>query len=274
MGADRIRTTARITGAVALLVAAAVHVAQFSSIFHAVPTIGPLFVADAVASTAIALALLANRRRAVAGLGALVSAGALAALAISSIHGLFGWQEVLLRPSVKIAIASELVALATLLPLALPSPPHTSPDTAVRAAIVAGLVAVGVLHLAAAPEEWGDTRGIFWLFVALAAACLALAVRTVEGLDRWTAPGVIVLAAAAVVGYVLSRTVGLPGDQDDVGDWGNALGLAALAVELGLIAVAVTWRRGRVDTNHGARRPAVALPALRRRSTRRRPATP
>ena len=51
-------TIVRITGAAALLVAAAVHVAQLVSIFHAVPWIGPLFAADAVASTAIAIALL------------------------------------------------------------------------------------------------------------------------------------------------------------------------------------------------------------------------
>ena len=99
-------TIVRVTGAAALLVAAAVHVAQLVSIFHAVPWIGPLFAADAVASTVIAIALFGSHWRVAAALGALVSASALAGLAFSSTVGLFGWQETLLRPSVQIAIGA------------------------------------------------------------------------------------------------------------------------------------------------------------------------
>jgi hypothetical protein len=238
-------TALRVTGAAALLVAAAVHVAQLISIFHAVPWIGPLFAADAVVSTLIAVALLGSRWRVAAFCGAIVSAGALAGLALSSTVGLFGWQEAVLRPSVKIAIGSELVAVAALAPLALRAPALTARLSA-RSAAGAGLVAVAGLHLAAAGDEWGDTRGIFWLFVALAAACLALAVRLGLGLDRWAWPAVSGIAAAALVGYVLSRTTGLPGATDDIGDWANPLGIAALAVEAALIALVIRSRDGRI----------------------------
>jgi hypothetical protein len=236
-------TTVRVTGAAALLVAAAVHVAQLVSIFHAVPWIGPLFAADAVASTILAVALFSSRWRVAAALGALVSASALAGLAWSSTIGLFGWQEVVLRPSVKIAIGSELVAFATLAPLALSAPVRSR--VLPRALAGAGLVAIAGLHLAAAGDEWGDTRGIFWLFIALAAACLALAVRLGFGLDRWSWAAVSGLAAAAMAGYVLSRSTGLPGATDDIGDWANPLGVAALAVEAALIPLAVLVLRSR-----------------------------
>ena len=87
---------------------------------------------------------------------------------------------------------------------------------------------------------------IFWLFMALAAACGALALRLAQGADRPTWACVSVLVAAALAGYVLSRTTGLPGATDDVGDWGNPLGLAALALEAALLPLAVTraWAGG------------------------------
>ena len=110
-----------------------------------------------------------------------------------------------------------------------------------RAAAAAGLVAVAVLHVAAAGEEWEEARGLFWLFIALAAACLIVAARLAFGLDRGARAAVLVLALTPMAGYVLSRAAGLPGASDDVGDWGNALGLASLAVEAALVVLA-TWR--------------------------------
>lgn len=255
----------RVTGAAALLVAAAVHIAQLVSIFHAVPWVGPLFAADAVASIAAAIALASPRWRVAAGFGALVSAGALAGLALSSTVGLFGWQEAVLRPAVKLAIGSELVAVAALAPLTLPIPAGVRAVPRRLAAV--GLVAIAGLHLAAAGDEWGDTRGIFWLFVALAAVCLALGVRLWLGLDRWAWAAVSAVSAAAIVGYVLSRTTGLPGATDDIGDWANPLGIAALAVEAALIPLALVIRsrdaRSRPQRHPFARStPAVALATL------------
>jgi len=227
----------RLAGAAALLVGAAVHAAQLVSIFHAVPWVGPLFGADVVVSTAIALALLTTRGRLAPAAGAVVSAGALAGLALSSTAGIFGWHEATLRPAVVIAIAAELIAVGTLAPLALPAPPAVTRRW--RAAAGAGLVAVAVLHVAAAGDEWDDARGVFWLFMALAGVCLALAGRLAIGRDRWAAGAVLGLALAAIAGYVMSRTTGLPGATDDIGDWGNAFGLAALGVEATLVALAM-----------------------------------
>jgi hypothetical protein len=236
-------TTAAVTGAAALLVAAAVHVVQFVSIFHAVPRIGPLFVADAVASTAGAVVILATRRRLAAAFGALVSAGALAGLALASTTGLLGWHEAVLRPAILLAIAAEALAVAALAPLALPAPRRAPTRAGPRAWAAAGLVAIAALHVAGARPEWSDARDVFWLFVALAAACLALALRLAQGEDRRTWAAVFAFAAAPLAGYVLSRATGLPGDSSDIGDWANPLGLAALGVEAALVPLAVAGLR-------------------------------
>lgn len=227
----------RIIGAAALLVGAAVHVAQLFSIFHAVPWVGPLFVADAVVATAVAVALLTTRGPLAPAAGVLVSAGALAGLAASSTVGLFGWHEAALRPAVEIAIAAELITVAALAPLMLPAPPRVA--GAWRAAAGGGLLAVALLHVAAAGDEWADTRGVFWLFMALAGVCGAVAARLAIGLDRWARTAVLALAVLPIAGFVLSRTAGLPGATDDIGDWANPLGLAALAVEVALVGLAV-----------------------------------
>jgi hypothetical protein len=108
-----------------------------------------------------------------------------------------------------------------------------------RSAAAAGLVAVAVMHIAAAPAEWDDARVVFWLFMALAAACFALATLLALGVDRWARPAVLALAVLPIAGYVVSRTTGLPGATDDIGDWADPLGLAALGVEAALVALAV-----------------------------------
>jgi hypothetical protein len=63
----------------------------------------------------------------------------------------------------------------------------------------------------------------------------------------WAATGG--LAAAAMGGYVLTRTVGgFLGDHSDVGNWRCPLGLAALSVEALLILLA-TWQARNRATN-------------------------
>ena len=84
-------------------------------------------------------------------------------------------------------------------------------------------------------------------FVLLAVAGFYLAVRLLVDPDElvWSATGAV--AVLAVLGYVLSRSVGLPQIGDDVGMWADPLGVTAVSCEL-LMAVATAGhflRRGR-----------------------------
>jgi hypothetical protein len=45
------------------------------------------------------------------------------------------------------------------------------------------------------------------------------------------------LAAATFAAYAVSRTVGLPAATDDIGNWAESLGLAALFVEGAVVAL-------------------------------------
>jgi hypothetical protein len=69
------------------------------------------------------------------------------------------------------------------------------------------------------------------LFIALSAAALVTAM-LLSAVDHdlvWLAA--VAISFGALVAYFLSRSIGLPSLRDDIGDWGNPLGLAAVACE-------------------------------------------
>jgi hypothetical protein len=50
----------------------------------------------------------------------------------------------------------------------------------------------------------------------------------------------VLLGAGPFAAYILSRTVGVPGDHGDVGNWGYWVGTVSLLVEAGLVALSVS----------------------------------
>ena len=59
----------------------------------------------------------------------------------------------------------------------------------------------------------------------------------------------LTLSVAAMIAFVLSRTIGLPGSFDDIGNWTQTLGVLNLLSEAALISLAlvalgaVSWPR-------------------------------
>lgn len=107
-----------------------------------------------------------------------------------------------------------------------------------RTAAVVGLLGVALVHVLAAPEAFEEAPYQGWLFAALALACLVVGWGLVSGDERAWAPA-IALSVGAAAAYVVSRSVGLPQGADDVGDWGNLLGTASLALEGGVAVLGV-----------------------------------
>lgn len=115
----------------------------------------------------------------------------------------------------------------------------TSPRTGVedreevtRAAVVVGLAAIALIHLMDLPETIEDAPSLAVAFTGLIVASLVVAefLRRRGSTLRWLFAGG--LAAATLLGFVLSRTIGIPGlTTDDIGNWGEPLGLASILVE-------------------------------------------
>ena len=132
-------------------------------------------------------------------------------------------------------------------------------DAIARAVAIGGLVAIALIHILQLPAAFAGIGYLGALFIAVVVACLALAaVLTRTSDDRaWLAAGG--LPALILLGYVISRSVGLPGFTDDIGEWSEPLGLASMVTE-GLtifVTAAVLASRG-----HVLRRTA-SVPAMR-----------
>ena len=132
-------------------------------------------------------------------------------------------------------------------------------DGIARALAIVGLCGIALIHLLDAPGHFGRAAYIGWLYVGLILASLSLAAALARSSERrlWAAAGG--LAASAIVGFVLSRTTGLPNSPDDIGNWGEPLGMASLFVEGALVCLSggvLTSRHrmahGHVDTDAAA----------------------
>jgi hypothetical protein len=117
---------------------------------------------------------------------------------------------------------------------------ETSPDlhTVVRDGITRtigaiGLAGVALIHTIDAPSHFvgGPDTWLGVMYVGLIISCLALSGALIFTGDRRAWLAAAALVASAIIGFTLSRTTGLPGDSGDIGNWGEALGIASLFVE-------------------------------------------
>jgi len=122
--------TMRYLGAVALLAVGAVHLQQYlGDDYYSIPTIGPLFLLNAIGSGVIAVGLLLPiervlPRRADAAVGFLalgaviIAVASLIMLFISESTSLFGFAESGYRGTIIIAIVAEAATMLLLAPVA------------------------------------------------------------------------------------------------------------------------------------------------------------
>jgi hypothetical protein len=118
-----------------------------------------------------------------------------------------------------------------------------SNTTARRILKVAGIlliVAVGLVHLRGAPPHYRVAPYIGVGFVANFIGALVAAVGLYrDALWGWLLGALV--AGGALVMYVVSRSVGLPGYEQAVGRWFGPLGVLSLVVEALFIAVFLLW---------------------------------
>lgn len=117
----------RRAGAVAILAVGAVHLQQYLTGYNVLPTIGTLFLLNAISAGVVGFGLLLPIERLfrerVIGLLALgavaIAIGSLIALFISETSVLFGFSEDGYDTAVVIAIAAEVATIVLLMPVAV-----------------------------------------------------------------------------------------------------------------------------------------------------------
>jgi hypothetical protein len=117
---------------------------------------------------------------------------------------------------------------------------RTTP-TAVQGAGIALILVTGAIHFIDAPGSFGDATYKGLLFVANGIAAIIAAFGIYRGERKWGWGLGVLVAGGALVSYVISRTVGLPGLEPDV--WLEPLGILSLMVEAAFIVLFVRSRR-------------------------------
>lgn len=92
----------------------------------------------------------------------------------------------------------------------------------------AGLIASAAIHLADAPDTFNDATYLGLAFLAQGIASIVAAVLAVRG-SRLGLAGGLMLAGGSIVMYTISRTIGLPGQSDEI--WLEPAGVVALVSE-------------------------------------------
>jgi hypothetical protein len=109
-----------------------------------------------------------------------------------------------------------------------------------RGIAVVCLAAIAVTHLTDLPEKLEEAPYMAVLFCGLIAASAGLGIVFASGRDDaivwWTAGAV---ALMPLIGYLLSRSVGLPQLEDHVGDWLSPAGVVSVAAEALLVALSL-----------------------------------
>jgi hypothetical protein len=124
--------------------------------------------------------------------------------------------------------------------------PETAPAYVLR--IVAALLALGIaaVHVA---DQGGVTAfagnsspdWLGWSYRLIEAGGVATALALLLPRPAWPgwAAGVL-LGIAPLLGYLASRTFGVPGDSGDVGNWGDWVGTVSLFLEAALFVLSIS----------------------------------
>ena len=111
---------------------------------------------------------------------------------------------------------------------------------------------IGLIHLVESPEYFEATTYLGLLFLANFAGAIVAAVGIYRGSWSWGWGLGALIAASAFVGYVLSRTAGLPGFYED--EFLEPMGLLSLVVEaLFMLLYIAGIRRAAIAPNRTAR---------------------
>ncbi len=120
---------------------------------------------------------------------------------------------------------------------ASPTAHHSRIIPTLELAGIAGLAAIIAIH---ATELSSKTEEVAYLglgYVLLIAGAMVAIIMLAVGDHRgWRVAGAT--AGLTLFGYILTRTTGLPGTTDDIGNWTETLAVWSMLAEIGVVALA------------------------------------
>jgi hypothetical protein len=116
------------------------------------------------------------------------------------------------------------------------SPIQPATNLVARALGIINLVSIIVIHWLDLPGKLSEVPYLGYAYIALMVGSALSAILIIQNDRRgwWLGSA---LALGSVVAYVLNRTVGLPFAMEDIGNWGESLGVYSLIAEAAFLAV-------------------------------------
>lgn len=109
-------------------------------------------------------------------------------------------------------------------------------DTLARITGAALMLGVAYIHYLDLGSKMSEVPYLGYMYIALIIGSVVSAVLLfVRPRLGWTLGGL--LALGAFVGYAVNRTVGMPLAMDDIGNWGEPLGVASLVAEGAMVVL-------------------------------------
>lgn len=121
------------------------------------------------------------------------------------------------------------------------------------------LASVAWMHYRDIPGKLGETPYLGWMYILLVAGCSAAGAWLLS--DRWRAGYGLgsVISLGALVGYLLTRSTGLPGARGDIGNWAEPSGVISLLIEVAFVVLAVIQlrRSGASSASYSLQQPST-----------------
>jgi hypothetical protein len=99
---------------------------------------------------------------------------------------------------------------------------------------IALILIIGIIHVYTSPDEFNDAPYLGIMFVGAFFASIVAAIGIYRNQPLWGWGTGLLVALGSMVGYILSRTVGLP--ISGVEPWGPAIGYLSLILEFLFVA--------------------------------------
>jgi len=101
-----------------------------------------------------------------------------------------------------------------------------------RSAVIIGLVGLAGVHIMDLPAKWTETFYMAVMYLGIIGLAFLIIERLVVKVSTRDYMLSAILSLGVLLGYIVNRTVGMPGATGDIGNWFEPLGLLSIAIEL------------------------------------------
>jgi hypothetical protein len=121
----------------------------------------------------------------------------------------------------------------------------TTPSSSLKWLAILAILGTGLIHLVEARDAFGDAtyKGVLFVGNGIGAVVAAIGIHRNQWMLGWLLG--LLIAGGAILAYVASRTIGLPGLPAEPDAWLEPMGVASLVCETLVVVLFLVTRGSR-----------------------------